>query len=227
MNRIAKYSTACTAAFLITACALPLKKVSIISTPNEASIRVNGHHVGATPVDHEFDFSDKKRAYVIEGTKAGFADSVITITGSSEGVRSGVVSITLEEDPVWKATRSNEATNRWLRIAIDTSIDYQSAWQKIVDSVTGYYNTLEQLDYSSGYIRSTTRVHKFPLSENRYLSVRTQFLGTLSSREPLTYKLKLISAARENEDADWHDYDRVFKEDAQLVEELQSRLGLK
>ena len=205
------------------------KSAVIRSTPSQASVRVGEHDVGQTPTSHSFDFSDRRRRYMVTVSKTGYFDRVVTVTEGSGGIRSGTIDVVLEENPAWTTTSESEATNKWLRIAVDRSIAYDNAWQKIIDSVTSVYDSLEQLDQTSGYLRSTPRVREFAKGPAGPFLVRTQFIGSISSKDPLTYKIKLTSTTRAKSDAaeNWKEFDRVFSEDAQLVEELQSRLGLK
>ena len=48
-----------------------------------------------------------------------------------------------------------------------------------------------------------------------------------SQVSPLIYKFKIKAESRWGSSRDWEPYDRVFKKDAELIEELTSRLGLK
>ena len=91
------------------------------------------------------------------------------------------------------------------------------------------YDSLEQLDQTSGYLRSAPRIREYAKGPDGPFFVRTQFVGSISTLDPLTYKIKIASKMRKKWDAEesWRDFGRVFSEDAQLVEELQSRLGLK
>lgn len=45
-------------------------------------------------------------------------------------------------------------------------------------------------------------------------------------QDPLIYKVKVI-AERSDATAQWQPFERVFKEDAQMVDKLQTRLGAK
>ena len=57
--------------------------------------------------------------------------------------------------------------------------------------------------------------------------MRTQFLGSLSSKEPLIYKMMIKAESRWGTIGDWQPYERVFGKDSDLIEELSNRLGLK
>jgi hypothetical protein len=124
-------------------------------------------------------------------------------------------------------TTTSDAANNWLRVQVDPSLAPDIVWQKLVDSVTGCYPSLEMIDAASGYMRSVYNIRKFgrPGSGEEF-EVRTRFICSISSKSPLVYKMK-IESEWSTPQQDWAPYDRVFKQDAELVEELQSRLGVK
>ena len=207
----------------------------IISEPGFATVTVGerrsgDQEVGRTPVEHTFNFADREKRYKVVISKPGYFDQKFHITEPDLiGLGSDEFEVILEEDPAWTSTSESEATNRWLRIPINPAIDHAGAWQKVIDSVTTVYNSLEQLDQVSGYIRSAPRLRQYDTGPEGTYYVRTQFIGSISSMDPLTYKIKLIAKKRLEVESNenWKDFERVFAEDAQLVEELLNRLGLK
>jgi hypothetical protein len=126
-----------------------------------------------------------------------------------------------------QVTTTSDAANNWLRVQVDPSLAPDIVWQKLVDSVTGCYPSLEMIDAASGYMRSVYNIRKFgkPGSAEEF-EVRTRFICSISSKSPLVYKMK-IESEWSTPQQDWSPYDRVFKQDAELVDELQSRLGVK
>src|SRR5277367_2472546 len=60
-----------------------------------------------------------------------------------------------------QVTKTSDAANNWLRVQVDPSLVPDVAWQKLMDSVTGYYPDLEMIDVPAGYIRSTYTVRQF------------------------------------------------------------------
>ena len=207
----------------------------IISEPGLATVtigerRSGDQEVGRTPVEHTFNFADRGKRYKVVISKPGFFDQKFFVTERDPiDSGSGEIEVVLEEDPAWTSTSESEATNRWLRIPVNPAIDHANAWQKVIDSVTTVYNSLEQLDQVSGYIRSAPRIRQYDTGPEGTYYVRTQFIGSISSMDPLTYKIKLIAKKRLEVESNenWKDFERVFAEDAQLVEELLNRLGLK
>jgi hypothetical protein len=201
-----------------------VKTVSITSKPTGAMVRIGDRNVGETPVTADIDFEGKPHVF-LAAAKEGHLPEEIILTEDAHAVKEGHVKVALMEDEAWKVTTVSEATNTWLRVQIDPSINAANAWQKLIDTVTTRYANLEQLDEASGYVRSADEVRSFMGRRGTY-SVRTAFLASLSSREPLVYKFKIESRITDESGA-WHPYARVFKEDATLLEELQDRLGAK
>ena len=206
------------------------KLVTISSSPIGTKVEVDGVNVGESPVQHEFDFDNLSKTYKVIVSKRGYCNGQMLVNYNSLPLNEGNIRFELEEDPVWIATDWSDATNKWLRVPIDPSISYDDAWQKVVDSVTSVYDSLDQLDQTSGYFRSTPYIREFEACSTGAYYIRTQMIGTVASKSPLVYKFKLISNVRlkeQSEEFAWKDYDRVFRSDTQLIEELLNRLGLK
>jgi hypothetical protein len=204
-------------------CATP--PTAITTDPSGAFLAVNGVGAGAAPLNYTFDFN-KQPIYEVKASKTGYFDSVISLRPDGAGVTNGVLSLALPRDEAFDQTTTTQATNRWLKVEVAGKMNQADAWQKIVDSVTGRYSSIEQMDNSSGYLRSVaiSRAFKHPVYGE--YTIRTQFLGAVSSRDPLVYKMEIL-AQQSTSNGTWVPYDRVFKEDAQLLEELQARLGTK
>lgn len=220
-------------AILLAGCGLPTfglvdTSTTITSEPDNAFIKVNGQNVGNTPVSYQFDF-DKGQVYRVNVEKEGFHPYPVRVWKDDVKIKGGNLHLVLQEDPSWNDTTNSQATNRWLRLQVDPTIDQQDTWQKIVDSVTTAYDSLEQLDYQSGYIRSISQKREFSGGPDGDFVIRTQFLGSISSKTPLIYKFKIRSerGSKRGSSERWQPHDRVFKNDAELVEELQARLGIK
>lgn len=142
-------------------------------------------------------------------------------------VSAGCASDQLQQE-VMQQTKTSDAANNWLRIQVDPSLAPDAAWQKLMDSVTGYYPDLEMIDVPSGYIRSVWTTRQFgPPAGKRSFQVRTRFVCTIASKTPLVYKIKIESEQAGPPYLDWTPFNRVFNQDEQVIEELQNRLGVK
>ena len=197
----------------------------IVSEPSEAVITVNGNNLGNSPVSYLFDFG-REPSIEVQAVKTGYFTEQALLTGSDNSkIKDGRLLLRLDEDESYLATTTSEATNSWLRIQADAGLDKEAVWQRIVDAVTSRYPGMEMMDVVSGYVRSVYSNRKFK-SRRGDFEVRTRFVGTIANRDPLTYKLRLDSDIRANAE-DWRPFSRVFREDQQMVEEIQSRLGMK
>ena len=169
------------------------KRAVITSELSQAKVNVGGTEIGLTPIEYGFDFEDRSRHYVVKLSKAGYFDDAVSVSEKSEGIPSGTINVALQENPAWKRTSESQATNKWLRIAIDPRIPYPSAWQRIIDSVTPVYDSLEQLDQQSGYLRSTPQIREFP---GGGLPTICKVSSTGSGHPPLRMRIWVFAVAR-------------------------------
>ena len=203
-------------------CSTP--ETNIVSQPPGAMIMINGVNLGTTPIHHQFDFKQTPTSVVV-ASKPGYHNQQQIITRESSGIHDNQLNVVLSEDEAYKVTTTSDADNNWLRVQVDPSLSPEVVWQKVVDSVTSRYPSLEMLDAASGYMRSVYSIRKFKGPDGDY-QVRTRFICSISSKTPLVYKMK-IESEMSSAHQDWLPYDRVFKEDGQLIEEIQGRLGVK
>lgn len=212
------------AALSLVASCSSTRNVTITSDPNGAMIQLDGRNVGPAPASTTLDFKDKQ-SVVVSAVQDGYFPEVVALNPDSRAVKKGHLKLVLMEDEAWKVTTTSEATNNWLRVQIDPTIQSDDVWQKLIDSVTTRYASLEQLDSDSGYVRTVSERRRFTGPRGEY-AVRNRFLCSMSSRDPLIYKFKVQSEITDRR-GDWTPYERVFTEDAALIEELRDRLGIK
>ena len=170
-------------------CATPT--TSIVSQPPGALIAVDGVNVGTAPVQYKFDFRHTPTPVVV-ASKEGYISEQIALNSDSSAIKGSQLPIFLTEDPAYQATTTCEADNNWLRVQVEPSLAPDVVWQKLVDSVTGRYPSLEMIDNVSGYMRSVYVTQKFQ-EKREELWVRTRFICSISSKTPLVYKMKIES----------------------------------
>lgn len=204
---------------LSSACAT--RDVLLVAEPRGAWLQVDGTNIGRAPTRHVFDFSDKP-AFSVSGYAPGYFRADTTVT--RESLATSELRVVLVEDPSWRATTTTDATNAWLRVQVNPDLAPDRVWQKLVDAVTDRYAGVEQLDPLSGYLRSAPAVRRFRGPDGDF-KIRTRFLSAIASKEPFVIKVK-IECERSEREGDWQPHARPFKEDATLLEEIQSRVGL-
>jgi hypothetical protein len=197
----------------------------INSNPEGTTVLENGASTGATPRNHTFDYSPHTYCDVTV-RKPGYLDMTMQLIADTELAGRGTLIFDLPQDPSWQETTTSQAANQWLRVQVAERITREVMWQTLVDAVSSRYSNIEQLDAGSGYIRSApiARTYKHPTKGD--FIIRTQFLGSISTNQPLVYKMKIQGEYSEHP-GQWIPFERIFSGDQQLIDELQSRLGLK
>lgn len=205
-----------------------VRNYQITSTPIGADVVINREPAGKTPLDYPFNFR-QYRTFHVKCVMDGYFPMEYNISPRNFGyiVRGGVLRAEMKKNPAWEETTESKATNVWLRVQVTDKLDEKTVWQKIVDSVTTVYDSLEQLDRESGYIRSNWRVKKYMAPGGKHFVIKTQFIGSIASRNPMVYKFKILSYKVDYNSTEGTPYSRVFKKDAQLVQELDGRLSVK
>lgn len=195
----------------------------IHTEPSGASIAIDGKTIGMSPVTHVFRFpSSGKRE--ISASMPGYYESVAVVNRHTDAIEQGLVRIHLAEDESQRRTTSHEAANRFLSIEGDPDRSWDDLWQRLVGAVVGRYSALEMMDKDTGYIRSAPIVHSFVHPTAGVYDLRTRFVGSLVQTDPLVYRFKIESESS-TPSGRWTPTDKIFTEDAALLEDLYVRFG--
>ena len=224
MSRLLSWVVACGVVAAAAGCGSK-PPTTITTDPPQAMVSVNGENLGESPVQASFKF-DKRKTHAITVSKTGYHDRTLRLSADSPQIKnnkSNTIRLALPQDEAWNATRPSEAANKWLRVQVNPRFDRQAMWQIIVDAVTSRYSNIDTMDASSMYLKTVPVIKRFRHPDRGELLIRTQFYGAINSTDPLVYKVKIDSEVSDRSDQ-WTPYSRVFKEDADLVEEIQNRL---
>jgi hypothetical protein len=203
-------------------CASPDK--TIMSEPPGASVIVNDEPAGLTPLKYDFDFG-KRIKYDVLVQKDGFLSGHQVVYSDTLLAQQAVLDFPLSRDPSWNDTAESDIANTWLRIQISAAFPKDTIWQRIFDSVTTRYPSIDQMDKDAGYLQSHPITKTYHVNGDQY-SIRTSFVATIASTEPLVYKFKIVSERSTGNDQ-WVAWHRIFNEDQKLIDELQDRLAAK
>lgn len=160
--------------------------------------------------------------YVIFAVKEGYFAEKQPIEDYSQLLKDGTLKVRLEQSPLWWGTTSSTAANQWSNLVVNPEISDTDMWQRVIDSVTKRFSELKEYDLASGYLTTGLKVKEFSTPRGKFL-LRSQFVATITEREPLTYRVKIISQWSHGEGVKWELYPRVFTEDADLITELLVR----
>jgi hypothetical protein len=210
------------AVLLAFGCASPQK--TIMSEPPGASVTVNGDPAGLTPLKYNFDFSQRIKYDVVVG-KDGFLSGEQVVYSDTAMAQQAVLAFQLAHDPSWEDTAESDLANSWLRIEINPTFARSTVWQRLFDSVTTRYPSMDQMDKDAGYIK-THPISKTYKVNGEEFTIRTSFVATIATPDPLVYKFEIVSERSAGNDQ-WVPWHRIFNEDQKLIDELQDRLSAK
>jgi hypothetical protein len=202
------------------------KPTMISSDPQGAKLQVNGKDIGAAPTTYTFSFSDTS-SYDLTAAQPGYLDTKTKVTSDSPDLKTGLVKITLTADQAFSSTVPSDAANQWVLVQTDPKLNKETVWQKVVSAASDRYTHMTLLDEASGYLQSDSLSRPFPQPARSGMTVRTQMIAAIASQQPLVYKVKLVSQISYGDAPNsWTDYPRVFPEDAALVNQIRSQIGV-
>lgn len=200
------------------------KATTITTEPAGAFVSINGENLGTSPRIHEFDFR-RVAVFEVRASMPGYYDARTEVIHKSPAIREGVLRIVLQENPAWTSTTMSEATNRWLSIPIDPATSEQDIWNVMIHTVTKRYPEFQTLDPSALYMATVPVSRSFRHPKDGNYVIRTTFFARRGS------DARVMDAMIRSEFIDpsgvGRPHERVFKEDADIISELQARLGVR
>jgi len=196
--------------------------VEIRSNPPGATVSIDGQKAQqVTPLPYPFDFNQKSE-YTLLVTKEGHCEQELVVNSQTPSLDKGVISVEFSPSPLWEATRPSPATNNWVQIPVGVNLDAKAAWQIMIDAAIKRSSNIKELNYESGYLQTKHTVRKFETKNGEFL-LRCQLIATMVSAEPLIYRIKDVAEWSAN-GVQWHPYNRIFTEHAEMITEIEDRL---
>jgi hypothetical protein len=200
-----------------------------IRVPDGAVIRINGKEVGKS--EYTLKIS-KGSSAKLEVEKPGFVTYLTTLHNTDEEVAPPpFIALTegsneFPEDESFTASSESDIANTDFVLTVPSHLSENQAWSIVAQIVQAYFDELEQIDQTTGYLRSAW-VYK------RYASraVRTRVIVKMNNRNPLKYSIKISSEENNDpltldsrDDDDYKAWDRVLTQYKEIVSEAQARL---
>ena len=207
---------------LFAGCAKTTLDTNIITNPPGATVTIDGMKAAqVTPLKYPFDFSAVHEHKLLVA-KEGFFEQELLVNRDLPSLSKGEITISLTPSPLWEATSTSPATNAWVQVPVGADLDARNAWQIMIDAVVKRSSQVKELNYESGYLQTKHTVKKFETKNGEFL-LRCQLIATLVSSEPLIYRIKDVAEWSGN-GVQWHPYNRIFHEHAEMITEIQDRL---
>ncbi len=131
--------------------------------------------------------------------------------------------ITLLKDLSFESSSTTDLANHDVDIKTDKA--EEDAWKKLSSIITNTFDVIEVTEKSTGYLRTAWAVKKFGP-----VTIRTRLVIKMGNKNPLSYKVKIISERSETatsarEDEKFETWDRLLRTYDNVILEMQSRLS--
>lgn len=131
----------------------------------------------------------------------------------------------MEVDDAYENSVSTDIANTNVDIVTNDENEEDDSWLNLNRVVLDYFDVLETSDKETGYLRTAWALNKF-----RAANIRTRLIVKYAGKDPLTYKVKLLSEIAPNgtsvkADEIFDEWDRVLKQYQPVIDDLRSRLA--
>jgi hypothetical protein len=197
------------------------RQVSVRTTPEDASIRIDGRVLGSGEYKTRIPFNQCVELIV---AKPGFV-SVKKSYCNEDGVQPPPLAehIVLKTDEAFSSSIQSDQAN--VNFTIETRKAEEEAWKIISQITMNYFDNIELADRETGYIRTSWNVKNF---ENN--TIRTRIIVKQADISPLKYTVKLVSETSGEaqtsvkNDENFKSWDRLLNTYKDVVSEYSSRL---
>ena len=197
------------------------RQVSIRTTPEDASIKIDGRIMGSGEYKVRIPFNQCVEVIV---EKAGFVISKKNYC-NEDGVQPPPVSehLILKIDEAFTSSVQSDQAN--LNFTIETGKPEEDAWKILSQITMSYFDNIELADKETGYIRTSWNTKNFLNN-----TIRTRIIVKQADISPLKYTIKLVSEysgeakTSVKEDESFSPWDRILNTYKDVISEYQSRL---
>ena len=198
------------------------KKIEFNTSEKDAEIFINGRKVGE---GQAIISVPKDNCIYVIAKKIGFITEKIEFCNKKELEKlPATYTLNMQLDEAYTATINSSFVNRDITLTSNT-IPKDQAWKTINQIILSYVDVIDMMDKETGYLRTHWTVNTY--TQN---TLRSRFIVKESSSDPLIFKVKLVSEqsgqtlTNVTNDQLFKSWDRVLKNYADAIEELQTRI---
>jgi hypothetical protein len=207
------------------------KIVKITVEPPEAAIYVDNTFLGNG--FGEFPCPKKKNSVAVIRIEC---DGYLTInTKFYGGDKRESLHLVMQPDGFINGTEASGAVNKFFTIEVnkkfytekaDGTYDTKTAWKMLHQILLNYFDEIESTDFYSGYVQTPWHYTEFTMSDKQ---VRNRVvIRDISNPEVVAFQIKILSevaATKLGKHGEFVEIDRIPRELAPLIQELQTRIG--
>lgn len=172
---------------------LKTRLIQINPTPDDASILIDGKEVGKG--SYTLKLSEGQCAQVIIKKETYRPEKVDLCNKTDMQIPEMVLTPKLVTDEAYSESAESDKANRNFNVEVNPLSKELDSWKILNSIVQTYFDEIETVDASTGYMRTNWAVGKF--NHNQTI-VRTRIVVTTASISPLKYNLKIQSESTDN-----------------------------
>lgn len=197
--------------------------VQINTTPNDATIKMDGRQVGAG----EYGIKILEGACVeVIVEKAGYV-AITKNFCNQRNMQSPPVNehVVLKEDEAYSSSIQSDQANVNFSISVGSGRSEEDAWKVMNQIVTNYFDVIEMSDKETGYVRTAWNMKNFPNN-----TIRTRIIVKPGNTGSSQYVVKIQSEASgaantaAKDDEKFREWGRILNTYKDIISEMQSRL---
>jgi len=197
--------------------------VRVNTTPNDASIKVDGKKVATG--EYEVKVLDGACVEVIV-EKAGYA-SVVKSLCNQPNMQAPPINdhIVLKTDEAYTSSIQSDQANVNFNVSVGANRNAEDAWKIMNQIITSYFDVIEMSDKETSYIRTAWSIKNFPNN-----TIRTRVIVKPGSTGSSQYVVKIQSEASGSantaakDDEKFREWDRLLNTYKDVISEMQARL---
>jgi hypothetical protein len=197
--------------------------VRINTTPNDATIKVDGKQVATG--EHNIKVLDGACVEVII-ERAGFVP-IIKNFCNQHNMQAPPVNehIALKTDEAYSSSIQSDQANVNFSITVGATRTPDDAWKIINGIVTNYFDVIEMADKETSYLRTAWSMKNFPNN-----TIRTRIIVKPGNTGTLQYIVKIQSESSgaantsAKDDEKFREWDRLLNTYKDVISEMQARL---
>lgn len=175
---------------------LKTRLVQINPQPDDAIVLIDGKEVGKG--SYTLKLADGQCAQVMVKKETFLPEKVTLCNKPDMQAPELTLSPKLTTDQAYSESTESDKANRNFNVEVSPDLKELDAWKVLNSIVQTYFDEIETVDASTGYLRTNWVLGKFNSNKTQ---VRTRIVVTTASINPLKYNLKIQSESTDNAEA--------------------------
>ncbi len=203
-------------------CAFAQKK-TIVVTPENAKIFVNGSEVGTGT--YTVKFNRNTDFFMLRFEAPGYLTRSVKLMKDNPNK---TVSYTLYEDEAEKNSIGEESgvlANKWFDVTCREDMTEDKIWKRLMNIAVNNFEDIEIRDKDAGWIKTGWKVTRF---SSQTVRTRLEIRVSFSDEEHISYKVRLTSEIKDSDCRGsncYVKYDRLLKKYESVIQELTTSIG--